>query len=80
MAELILVDRLINPNQVFSPNDPHKQNIKTLYRKDSTNTQYKYNSVMENLINNWQPPWMAELELYGKVVHINKLFLTNNPH
>ena len=36
--------------------------------------QYTYKSVIESLSNHLQPPWMEELGLYGKVVHINRLF------
>ena len=42
--------------------------------------QYTYKPIIEILSNNWQTPWMAELELYVKVVDINKLFLPNDPH
>ena len=42
--------------------------------------QYAYKSVISTLSNNIQPPWMTELGIYDKVVHINKLFPPNNPH
>ena len=42
--------------------------------------QYAYNSVVASLSNNLQPHWMAELELYGKLVIINNLFSLNNLH
>ena len=44
------------------------------------NMQYAYKSVIASLSHNWQPPLMVELELYGKVVNINNLFLPNNPY
>ena len=66
MAELELYGKVVNINNPFPPNNPHKQNIKTLYCKDSTNMQYLYKSAISSLSNNLQPHWMVELDLYGK--------------
>ena len=42
--------------------------------------QYMYKLLIESLSKSWQPPWMAELEVYGKVVNTNKLFPQNDSH
>ena len=44
MLEFALYKKLVNINKLFPPNDSHKQNIKTLYRKDLTNMKYAYKS------------------------------------
>ena len=52
MAELELYGKVVNINNLFPPNNPHKQNIKTYYCKDSTNMKYSYKSAISSLSNN----------------------------
>ena len=42
MADLELYGEVVNIDELFPPNYPHKQNINTLKRKYSTNMQYAY--------------------------------------
>ena len=53
MVEFGLYGKVFYISKLFPPNDPHKQNIKTLSHKDSTYMQYTYKSVIEILSNNF---------------------------
>ena len=67
-AELELYGKVINTNNPFPPNNPHEQNIKTLYCKYSKNTQYTYKAVIYILSKNW--PTCAN-RTTGRMVFLN---------